>query len=66
MITLISYIGEAISVASRVIVLSGRPATVKKIFDIKLTGATTPINNRSCKEFNSYYKQIWESIDHNV
>ena len=59
-------IAEAISVASRVIVLSGRPATVKKIFDIKLTGATTPINNRSCKEFNSYYKQIWESIDHNV
>lgn len=59
-------IAEAISIAEKVIVLSSRPAKIKKIFDIKLTNATTPINNRNCKEFNTYYKQIWESIDHNV
>lgn len=59
-------IAEAVSIASKVIVLSNRPATIKKVFDIKLTDASTPINNRSCKEFNKYYKEIWESIDHNV
>ena len=57
---------EAISMANRVIVLSNRPAKIKKIYNIKLTGATSPINNRSCKEFNNYYKKIWESIDHYV
>ena len=59
-------IGEAISIADTVIVLSNRPAKIKKIFNIKLTNATSPINNRNCIEFNNYYKQIWESIDHHV
>ena len=59
-------IEEAISFADKVIVLSKRPSIIKSIFDIKLTGSSTPINNRSCKEFNKYYKEIWESIDHNV
>ena len=59
-------VAEAISMANRVIVLSNRPAKIKKIYNIKLTGATSPINNRSCKEFNNYYKKIWESIDHYV
>ena len=59
-------VAEAISMANRVIVLSNRPAKIKKIYNIKLTGATSPMNNRSCKEFNNYYKKIWESIDHYV
>lgn len=59
-------IGEAISIADTIIVLSNRPSKTKKIFNIKLTNATSPINNRNCKEFNDYYKQIWESIDHHV
>lgn len=59
-------IAEAVSIADTVIVLSKRPATIKKIYNINLTDKTTPINNRTCKEFNTYYKEIWESIDHNV
>ena len=59
-------VAEAISIADKVIVFSGRPSSIKKVFDINLTDSSTPINNRSCKEFNTYYKQIWESIDHNV
>ena len=59
-------IAEAISMADTVIVLTNRPAKIKKIYNIKLTNAQTPITNRSCKEFNDYYKTIWESIDHNV
>ncbi len=59
-------IEEAISMADTIIVLSSRPAKIKEVYDIKLTNATSPINNRSCKEFNDYYKKIWESIDKNV
>ena len=59
-------IAEAITMANKVIVLSERPATIKKIFNINLTNATTPINNRTCKEFNSYYNDIWKEIDFNV
>lgn len=59
-------IAEAITMANKVIVLSERPATIKKIFNINLTNATTPINNRTCKEFNSYYNDIWKEFDFNV
>ena len=52
--------------ADTVIILTKRPAKIKKIYNIKLTNASSPINNRTCKEFNYYYKRIWESIDHNV
>lgn len=64
MITLISYIGEAISMADKVIVLSDRPATIKKVIDIKLTNSSTPIENRKCKEFAKYYDEIWKELDH--
>lgn len=59
-------IEEAIAFADKVIVLSKRPATIKKIFDIKLTNATSPIHNRECKEFNDYYKEIWQVFDHEI
>jgi NitT/TauT family transport system ATP-binding protein len=59
-------IAEAVSMASTVIVLSDRPSTIKKIFNIHLTNPSNPTNNRNCKEFMDYYNQIWESIDHNV
>ena len=59
-------IAEAISIADTIIVLTARPAKIKKIYNIKLSNAKSPINNRTCKEFNSYYKDIWENIDHNV
>lgn len=57
-------ISEGISIADRVVVLTKRPAEIKQIFDIKLTGASSPINNRTCPEFNDYYKNIWGIIDH--
>lgn len=56
----------AISMADKVIVLSNRPAKVKKIFDIELTNKSTPLNNRKAKEFATYYEQIWKEIDFHV
>lgn len=59
-------IEEAIAFADQVIVLSKRPAEIKKIFDINLTDASTPIHNRTCKEFGEYYKKIWQVFDHEI
>lgn len=57
-------IAEAISMADRVVVLSGRPSYVKKIYDIVMENKSNPINNRKCKEFSIYYDMIWKEIDH--
>ncbi len=56
-------LAEAISLSDRVVVLTKRPSTVKKIYDIQLTNQSTPINNRKCKEFNTYYDEIWRDLD---
>ena len=59
-------IAEAISMSDRVVVLSKRPCTVKKIYPIHLTNASTPIENRKAKEFAGLYNQIWKDLDINV
>lgn len=59
-------LAEAISVADRIIVLTKRPAVIKKIIDVNLTDKSTPINNRKAKEFTYYYDLIWKEIDHHV
>lgn len=59
-------VSEACSIGDRVVILSDRPAKVKKIIDIKLTDKSSPINNRKCKEFSAYYEMIWKEIDKHV
>ncbi len=58
-------IDEAVSMSDRVIVLSGRPAQVRNIYDIKLTlcGERTPMTSRDAPEFRTYCKAIWEDLD---
>lgn len=59
-------IAEAISIADRVIVLTNRPSKIKKVYDIKLTNKSNPIENRKAKEFSTYYDLIWKDIDYYV
>jgi len=59
-------IAEAISLADRVVVLSKRPGTIKKIYDLKFKKASDPITKRSSEEFNNYYSNIWKDLDNNV
>ena len=59
-------VAEAISMADRVIVLSSRPAKVKKIYNIEMKDKSSPINNRKCPEFSKYYDMIWKDIDIHV
>ena len=56
-------IAQAISMSDRVIVLSKRPATVKKIYTIQFQNKKNPIENRKAKEFLEYYEQIWRDLD---
>ena len=56
-------IGEACSIADRVVVLTDRPSKVKKIVDIDMDNKSTPINNRKLPEFALYYDMIWKEID---
>lgn len=59
-------IAEAISMADRVVVLTNRPAKVKKIYNIEMEDKSNPINNRKCVEFSMYYDMIWKEIDYHV
>ena len=52
--------------ADKIIVLSKRPATIKKTIDINLTDKSNPIENRKAKEFAYYYEKIWKELDINV
>ena len=63
---LIRPIAEAISIASKVIVLSKRPATIKKVFNIELPNDSLPTEKRICLDFNKYYRDIWDVFDHEI
>lgn len=56
-------IAEAISMSDRIIVLSKRPAKVKKVYEIKMNNKSTPIHNRKCREFSKFYDEIWRTLD---
>jgi NitT/TauT family transport system ATP-binding protein len=58
-------IEEAVSMSDRVIVLSGRPAQVRNVYEIALTvpGERTPMSSRDAPEFRGYCKSIWEDLD---
>lgn len=64
-------IGEAISLADRVIVLTKRPATIKNIHEIKLTikpdnlNTSSTIKRREALEFKEYFNKIWGELDTN-
>lgn len=61
-------LSEAISMADRVIILSRRPATIKKIVPIHLTLSEerTPAKARNAKEFPEYFQLLWEEINYDA
>lgn len=56
-------ISEAISMSDKVIVLTKRPATVKKIYDIDLDKRLPPMKRREQKSFNVYFRSIWRDLE---
>ena len=65
MIIITHDLSEAISLADRVIVLSGRPATVKTEMEISLTlEGDSPLAARNAPEFQQYFNRLWEDLTH--
>ena len=57
-------ISEAISLCNKIIVLSKRPSSIKKIYNIDFNfDRDDPIKSRSSKEFMEYYKLIWDDLN---
>lgn len=57
-------ISEAISMSDRVIVLSKRPATVKKTYKIDFEIENRdPMNVRKSPKFNEYFDSLWKELD---
>jgi NitT/TauT family transport system ATP-binding protein len=60
-------ISESISMSDRVLVLSKRPGTLKKIYTINLSGEPrTPLCSREAPEFRHYFQDIWKELDVHV
>ena len=55
-------ISEAISMSSKIIVLSSRPGTVKTIIDVDFDPNLTPFERRKEKSFNKYFNMVWEEL----
>ena len=56
-------LSEAISLADRILVLSKRPATIKKEVSISLSLADdTPLAARNAPEFQEYFSLLWREI----
>ena len=55
-------ISEAVSLADRVIILSTRPGTVKKIVEIDLKEFGTPLQRRESKKAHTYFDEIWKEL----
>ena len=54
-------ISEALSMSDKIIILSKRPAVVKKCVDISFSG-TIPLSKREDKEFGKYFEMIWREL----
>lgn len=50
--------------SDRVIVLTQRPATIKKIYDIDFEMPNrTPLNCRESSKFSKYFNLLWKELE---
>lgn len=55
-------ISEAISMSDRIIVLTNRPATIKKEYVLNFDPILTPLQRREQSEFQVYFDKIWKDL----
>ena len=58
-------IAEAIAFSDKIIVLTKRPACIKKIYNIEFKNLKnrTPIKSRAQEEFKEYFDLIWRDLN---
>ena len=54
-------ISEALSMSEKIVILSARPATVKKIMNINLIG-DKPLAKREDSTFGELFETIWRNL----
>lgn len=55
-------LGEALTLASRIILLSARPGRLKEDFDVAIPRPRDPVGLRETAEFGRLYSHIWHSL----
>lgn len=53
---------EAISMSNRIIVLTARPAKIKKIYTLDFDDKLTPFQKRQTEQAETLFKQLWREI----
>ena len=57
-------LSEAISMADRILILSKRPAVIKKIVSVHFQEpGLTPMKRRQAPEFKDYFNEIWKELN---
>lgn len=56
-------IGEAISMSTKVLVLTERPGRIKTIYNIDFDERIPPLKRREQKAFNVYFRNIWKDLE---
>lgn len=56
-------LSEAVSLADRILVLSRRPGSVKRIVDISFPKAMSALERRGTNEFKDYFNMIWKEMN---
>lgn len=56
-------LSEAISLGSRVLVLSGRPTRVVCDLPLAFDGELTPLQKRNDPQFQTYFQKIWKELN---
>lgn len=55
-------LSEAVSLGDRIIILSSRPGSIKKIVDIDMPPQLTPLERRNHASFKDYFNIIWKEL----
>ena len=59
-------LSEAVSMADRIIILTKRPARIRKIIELNFEQeGLSPLARRSTKEFQEYFNLLWEELNDN-
>ena len=56
-------ISEAVSVADRVVLLSRRPARVRKIYDMPFDRSLSPLKRREHADFRNWFETLWRDLN---
>lgn len=58
-------ISEAISMSTKIVVLTERPARIKTIYNVELDRTIAPLKRREQKAFNVYFRNVWKDLEVN-